>query len=76
VNCATAAAIMTLAGKTSAQGHHVAAVVRAFRPRRSGSNRRWLAREIGQQPVNPLLKKSPNVLEMPDFVGCLRFSAF
>jgi hypothetical protein len=36
----------------------------------------WLGHEIVQQPVNPLLKKSPNVLEMPDFVGCLRFSAF
>jgi hypothetical protein len=35
-----------------------------------------LAREIVQQPVNPLLKKSPNVLEMPDFVGCLQFFAF
>jgi hypothetical protein len=76
VNCAAAAAIMALAGKISAQGHYVAAVARAFWPRRSSSNRRWLAHEIVQQPVNPLLKKSPNVLEMPDFVGCLRFSAF
>jgi hypothetical protein len=75
VNCATAA-IMALAGKTSAQGHHVAAEARAFRPRRSRSNRRWLANEIGQQPVNPLLQKSANVLGMPDFIGCLHFFAF
>jgi hypothetical protein len=67
---------MAPTGRTSEQGHDVAAAARAFWPRRSSSNRRWLAHEIGQQPVNPLLKKSPNVLEMPDFVGCLRFSAF
>jgi hypothetical protein len=67
------AAIMALAGKTSAQGHHVAAVARAFRPRRGSSNRRWLAHEIGQQPVLPCRPKSANMLEMPDFIGCLQF---
>jgi hypothetical protein len=50
VNYAATAIIMALAGKTSAQGHHVAAVARAYWPRRS-SNRRWLAHEIVQQPV-------------------------
>jgi len=39
VNCAAAAVIMALAGKTSVQGHYVAAVARAFWPRRSTSNR-------------------------------------
>jgi hypothetical protein len=74
VNCAAAAVIMSLAGKTSAQGHHVAAVARAFWPRRS-SNRRWLVHEIVQQPVMLFRPKSANVLEMPDFIGCLQFSA-
>ena len=55
MNCAAAAAIMALAGKTSAQGHHVAAVARAFWPRRSSSNRRWLAHAIVQQPIPKLL---------------------
>jgi len=54
VNCAAAAVIVALAGKTSAQGHHVAAIARAFWPRRS-SNRRWLAHKIVQQPVPKLL---------------------
>jgi hypothetical protein len=48
---------MALAGKISAQGHYVAAVARAFWPRRSSSNRRWLAHEIVQQPVMPFRKK-------------------
>jgi hypothetical protein len=52
VNRAAAATIMALAGKISAQGHYVAAVAQAFWPRRS--NRRWLAHEIGQQPVPKL----------------------
>jgi hypothetical protein len=55
VNCAAAVAIMALAGKTSAQGHYVAAVARAFWPCRSSSNRRWLAHAIDQQPVPKLL---------------------
>ncbi|MGA2543919.1 MAG: hypothetical protein ABSG78_20405 [Verrucomicrobiota bacterium] len=67
---------MALAGKTSAQGQHIAAVVRAFWPRRSSSNRRWLAREIVQQPVKQFRPKTANVLEMPDFIGCLQFFAF
>jgi hypothetical protein len=76
VNCAAAAVIMALAGKTSAQGHYVAAVARAFWPRRSSSNRRWLAHEIVQQPVMLFRPKSANVLEMPDFIGLLQFFAF
>jgi hypothetical protein len=71
VNCAAAAAIMALAGKTSAQGHYVAAVVRAFWPRRSSSNRRWLAHEIVQQPVELFRPRSSKVLETPDFIGYL-----
>jgi hypothetical protein len=67
---------MTLAGRTSAQGHHVAAVVRAFRLHRGSSNRRWLAHEIGQQPVKLFQQKPGNVLETPDFIGCLQFFAF
>jgi len=47
-----------------------------FWPRRSSSNRRWLAHEIVQQPVNLFRPKSANVLEMPDCIGCLQFSAF
>jgi hypothetical protein len=66
---------MALAGKTSAQRFHVAAVARAFWLRRSSRNRRWLAHEIGQQPVYPLLQKPANVHEMPDFIGCLQFFA-
>jgi hypothetical protein len=62
VNCAAAAAIMELAGKTSARGHDVAAAARAFWPRRS-SNRRWLAHEIVQQPVKPFRQKSANVMK-------------
>jgi hypothetical protein len=69
VNCAAAAAIMALAGKTSAQGHHVAVVARAFWPRRSSSNRRCLGHEIVQQPVRLFRPKSTNVLEVPDFIG-------
>jgi hypothetical protein len=76
VNCAAAAVIMALAGKTSAQGHHVADVARAFWLRRSSSNRRWLAHEIVQQPVKLFRPKSANVLEMPNFIGCLQFFAF
>jgi hypothetical protein len=76
VNCTAAAVIMALAGKTSAQGHYVAAVARAFWPRRSSSNRRWLAHEIVQQPVMLFRPKSANVLEMPDFIGLLQFFAF
>jgi hypothetical protein len=74
VNCAAAIAIMALAGKTSAQGHHGAAAARAFWPHRSRSNRRWLACEIVQQPVNLFRPKSANMLEMPDSIGCLQFS--
>jgi hypothetical protein len=76
VNCAAAAAIMALAGKISAQGHYVAAVARAFWPRRSSSNRGWLAHEIVQQPVKLFLPKSEKVLELPDSIGCLQFFAF
>ena len=67
---------MALAGRTSAQGHHVAAVARAFWLRRSSSNRRWLAHEIVQQPVKLFRPKSAKVLEMPDFIGCLQFFTF
>jgi hypothetical protein len=67
---------MALAGKISAQGHHVAAVARAFWLRRSSSNRRWLAHEIVQQPVILFRQKPANVLEMPEFIGCLQFLAF
>ena len=74
MNRSAAAAIMALAGKISAQGHYVAAVAQAFWPRRS--NRRWLAHEIGQQPVMLFQQKPANVLEMPDFIGCLQFLAF
>jgi hypothetical protein len=35
-----------------------------------------LAREIVQQPVLPFRQKSANMLEMPDFIGCLQFFAF
>jgi hypothetical protein len=47
---------------------------RAFWPRRS--DRRWLAHEIGQQPVIIFLPKPANVLEMPYFIGYLQFFAF
>jgi hypothetical protein len=67
---------MALAGRTSAQGHYVAIVARGFWPRRGSSNRRWLAHEIVQQPVLPCRSKSANMLEMPDFIGCLQFFAF
>jgi hypothetical protein len=63
VNCAATAVIMALAGKTSAQGHHVAVVARAFWPRRGSSNRRWLAHEIVQQPVFMFQKKSAKCLK-------------
>jgi hypothetical protein len=43
---------------------------------RSSSNRRWLAHEIGQQPVNPFRPKSAKVIEMPDSVGFTQFFAF
>jgi hypothetical protein len=76
VNCAAGAAILALAGRISAHGHYVAAVARAFWPRRSSSNRRWLAYEIGQQPVKLFQQKPGNVLETPDFIGCLQFFAF
>jgi hypothetical protein len=76
VNCAAAVVIMALAGKLSTQGPHVAAATWAFWPRRSSSNRHWLAHGIDQQPVKIILQKSANVLEMPDFIGCLQFFAF
>ena len=76
MNCAAAAAIMALAGKTSAQGHHIAAVARAFWPHCISSTRRWLAHEIGQQPVRLHRPESANVVEMPDFIGCFQFFAF
>jgi hypothetical protein len=50
--------------------------VRAFWPSRGSSNRRWLAHEIGQQPVKLFQLKSANVLEMPDFIGRFQFFAF
>jgi len=40
LNCPAAIAILALAGKTSRQGLHVAAVARSFWPRWSSSNRR------------------------------------
>jgi hypothetical protein len=49
---------------------------RAFWPRRSSSNRHWLACEIGQQPVKPFRPKSANMLQMPDFIGFCQFFAF
>ena len=49
---------------------------RLFWPCRSSSPQRWLAHEIGQQPVLPCRRKSANMLEMPDFIGCLQFFAF
>jgi hypothetical protein len=61
LNCAAAAAILAPAGKTSTQGHHVAAAARAFWSCRS-SNRRWLAHEIDQQPVKLFRKKPAEVL--------------
>jgi hypothetical protein len=67
---------LTLAGKTPAQGHHVAAATRAFWLRRGSSNRRWLALEIGQQPVMPFRQKSAIVLEKPDYIGCFQFFTF
>jgi hypothetical protein len=75
LKCA-ATAIMVLAGNTLEQGHDIAAAARAFWPSRSNSNRRWLAQEIVQQPVNLFLQKSANVLQMLDFIGFLRFFAF
>jgi hypothetical protein len=69
VNYAATAAIIALAG-------NVAAATRAFWPRRSSSNRRWLAHEIVQQPVILFRQKPANVLEMPEFIGCLQFLAF
>jgi hypothetical protein len=65
---------MAPTGRTSAQGHDVAAAARAFWPRRSSSNRRWMAHEIGQQPVKPFRPKTANVLEMLDFIGFYNFS--
>jgi hypothetical protein len=76
VNCAAAVVIMAPTGRTSEQGHDVAAAARAFWPRRSSSNRRWLAHEIGQQPVMLFRPKSARVLQMPDLIGCLQFFAF
>jgi hypothetical protein len=69
VNCAATAAIIALAG-------NVAAATRAFWPRRSRSNRRWPAHEIGQQPVMPFRQKSAIVLEKPDYIGCFQFFTF
>jgi len=69
VNYAATAAIIALAG-------NVAAATRAFWPSRGSSNRRWLAHEIGQQPVKLFQLKSANVLEMPDFIGRFQFFAF
>jgi hypothetical protein len=60
VNCAAGAAIMALAGKISAHGHYVAAVPRAFWPRQSSSNRRWLAYEIGQQAISCAISAPEN----------------
>jgi hypothetical protein len=34
-----------------------------------------VAHEIVQQPVKQFRPKSANVLEMPDFIGCLQFFA-
>jgi hypothetical protein len=68
VNCAAAVVIMAPTGRTSSQGHHVAAVARAFWPRRSSNTRRWLAHEIDQQPVKLFRSTSEKVLEMPDFI--------
>jgi hypothetical protein len=65
---------MAPTGRTSSQGHHVAAVARAFWPRRSSSNRRWLTHEIVQQPVMPFRQEPANVLEMPDYIGFFSFS--
>jgi hypothetical protein len=62
--------------RTLAQGHDVAAAARAFWPRRSSSNRRWMAHEIGQQPVMPFRQKSAIVLEKPDYIGCFQFFTF
>jgi hypothetical protein len=67
---------MALAGKTSTQGPHVAAATQALWPRRGSSNRRWLAHEIGQQPVMPFRQKSAIVLEKPDYIGCFQFFTF
>jgi hypothetical protein len=75
VNCAAAAVIMALAGKTSEQGHHVAAVARAFWLRRTGGNWRRLAQEIVQQPVKPFRPRAANMLQMPDFIDFLQLFA-
>jgi hypothetical protein len=64
---------MAPTGRTSAQGHDVAAAARAFWPRQSSSNRRCLAHEIGQQPVSLFRQKLAKVLEMPDLYGYLKF---
>ena len=63
VNCAAAVVILAPAGRTSAQGHHVAAAARAFWPRRSSSNRRWLAHETVQQPVLPCRQNQQTCLK-------------
>jgi hypothetical protein len=76
VNCAAAAAIMALAGKISAQGHYVAAVARAFWPRRSSSNRRWLAHEIVQQPVRPFGQNQKKCLKCLILLVICNFSLF
>jgi hypothetical protein len=68
VNYAATAAIIALAG-------NVAAATRAFWPRRSSSNRRWLAHEIVQQPVMLFRPKPENMLEMLDFIGYLQLFA-
>jgi len=67
---------MALAEKTSAQGHHIAAVARGFWPRWSNSNRRWLVHEIVQQPVTVFRPKSEKALQTPDFMGYMQFFAF
>jgi hypothetical protein len=76
VNCAAAVVIMAPTERTLAQGHDVAAAARAFWPRRSSSNRRWMAHEIGRQPVKPFRPISAYVFEVPDFIGFLHFFAF
>jgi len=68
VNYAATAAIIALAG-------NVAAATRAFWPRRSSSNRRWLAHEIVQQPVKPFRPRAANMLQMPDFIDFLQLFA-
>jgi len=76
VDCAAAAAITALAGKTSAQALYIAAVARAFWPRHGSNDRCWPEHEIVQQPVMPFRQKSAIVLEKPDYIGCFQFFTF